>query len=364
MPENTVRTSNFKLKDSDPLCLGEELAEMYPFDPAVQDWVDDMDRKVKRIIESNGWALPHDAEVYSYSGAQESAGLDGSNVVCEPARKWWVDAVGQEFGTWAEKLPDPRCLEAVYNPEEGYKVNSLLVIGEAMAALMRHHPLAVATRQRAAMQNRVVEQALEQCESGHASIINLGCGTDTSIFRTIAQFQEANPESSKPDIEVDLVDISGTALRRSVELAGGTSAEVKLHQKKLNILDRSSYLEFCKEKEGTANVVAATGFTEYVGGSAELVLGEEGNTTTLEDFISGGFQMLKPGGKLIISQALIDSPLKETLFAGLGWSAFTCREVNEFCASIGNTGIDLDNVEVTITRPRLHAIFTITKPKI
>jgi SAM-dependent methyltransferase len=362
-----VSAEKFLVEPSDPLCLGDELASTYPFTEEDKRWVEAMDIEVSGIMDTEGWALPKDLTVYSYQGEQESAGLDGSLAVCEPARNWWVSQVGEEFGVWASNLPDPRCLEAVYNPSEGYEVNSLMTVREGMARLMRYHPLAIATRQRAALQNREVREALER--DSNASMLNLGCGTDATIYSEVEKILgDRNDNKHVDDIKpsVGLVDISGKALSRSQALAGEVLGEhvdeLAIETTKLNMLHLPDFKEFCERNEGLHDLVTATGFTEYVGGSAETLLGGD-EVTSLEEFLKGSYRMLKPGGRLVVSQALIDSPHKNTLFGALGWSAFVCRDIEGFTDSVVGAGIDTSTARVILTDPHLHAIFVIEKPE-
>ena len=109
------------------------------------------------------------------------------------------------------------------------------------------------------------------------------------------------------------------------------------------------------DEEGTRPmIVDAMGVFEYTGSRL---------TVDSSEFLAALYDILAPGGRLLIGQMRSDRPNPDFTLGVVAWPYIELRNPNEFMAVVRDAGIPPDRAELFLPTDGVNSILAIDKPR-
>lgn len=280
------------------------------------------------------------------------------------------------FTNWLETIPSVTALEPLYDPEiSELSRGENREIGPELREWFRSGLDAVEIRQRAkVVQECILSHFMDELPVGPA-ILSLACGAGQPILEIMQRLRNEGIETKQT-----YVDLSGDALALVERYAERYDQSDLISLVRANILQknlRDDVSRKLQKKHETMvfpeegyDVVEAVGFAEYVrreniggGGEYSGVFSKDGTTgevVGLETLIKNMYDLVRPGGRLIVANMLKDRPREKFLLGAVQWPNIEPRSTGEMIDVFRDAGIS-EGVECIKTNGGAYAVYSLQK---
>lgn len=248
---------------------------------------------------------------------------------------------------WRRAIPGAEALLPLY--EIGTHLPDGTPVDAQAADLFQFSADARGIRSRAAAMTWIVENYVA-AQPGDAPInwLSLACGAAVPAFRTVRDLQADGRE-----VRVTLIDQDAQAL--DLALRQAERYEIPRHSLVLhrqNVLHRSRLL----------NTLHPTRFQIAEGlGIFEYFVNDARRRTGAQAFLQLAYEVLEPGGLLVISNMLSTHPQLPFTLVAIQWPYIWPRSVEEISQIVREAGIPDDEVQIYLPNDGVYAVVAITK---
>lgn len=249
---------------------------------------------------------------------------------------------------WRQAIPGAEALIPLY--EVGSHLPDGTPIDEEASELFKFAADSRGIRSRAATMTWVIERHIaDYYQTGTLKWLSLACGAAIPTFRTVRELQAAGR-----DVQVTLIDQDAQAL----ELALNQSEvhEVPRHSLVLhrqNVLHKSRLHQTLDPK--LFQITEGLGIFEYF-------VNDVRKRTGAQAFIQVAYELLEPGGQLVLSNMLDTHPQLEFTMIAIQWPYIYPRSVREIIQIIREAGIPDEEVQIFLPTDGVYAVVSINKP--
>lgn len=251
---------------------------------------------------------------------------------------------------WIESAPSAKALTPMYYPFETRLVGDALADGEFNGAEIDENSHnfflngldAIAIRTRA----RLLETIANNDLSGDAKKwVSLACGAAIPVFNALG--------TRTSEIHLDLVDIDPEALAFAGKLA---KKRELIEGEHYDLIESDLDSELMRGDQllnrlgvGETDLVDMMGIFEYFRPDTAALL------------LKRAYELVKPGGTIVIANMLSDRPQLDFNERGVGWPGIFPRSLKEIGEIIEDSGITSTSVDVYIPQDGVYAVVEIKK---
>ena len=282
-------------------------------------------------------------------------------------------------GDWLDTVPTAAALHPLYEPMDT-KLPNGKPLDDKIGDWFRNIADARGMRSRAKVMENLLEQEVKESDiSEPQRWLSLACGAALPVFSTMHRLQ--SQQVLLP--EVTLVDADKNALSLARNYAKHTGLENNIETKRMNILEPAGLAYERREgakgiaqaallrrrgrmPAGTFDAVDAVGIFEYLQEpdwkyTYNKVISTSKEMAGAQTFLKNAYELVKPGGLLIVGNMLDTHPQLEFTLNVIQWPHIQPRSIDEMTKIINKVGIEGD-VDVYKPDDGVYAIYGIRKP--
>lgn len=299
-----------------------------------------------------------------------TAYIDSEGNTRDKRRAWGDPVAHKEFfdelssdalKQWLSHIPSANALTILSDPQSLETVTGrngkVTVDADEMAKLwLTGCTDALAIRNRgtvmAELVNAYVDEATKKGEidKSHAlKWMSVACGTALPAMKAALK-AGINPEML-------LVDIDESALESTQKLGEEIGYKGTLEQHKTNIFspeDMAELRTFLGDNGGRPRIIDLMGIFEYTG---------EHTGIDPATFLRSNYDMLHPGGRLVLGQMRDDRPNPDFTMGVVGWPFIVMRSPSEVMQVIKEAGIPLESAKLYVPEDGVYTVCAIDKPE-
>lgn len=301
------------------------------------------------------------------------------DLVGNPATRMFVSEF-PDMGKWMSMVPTAAALHPLYAPEERKFANGE-EYDEHTAAWFKNVADARGIRSRAKIMQDVLIDHVRDTDGTAQQWLSLASGAAQPMFATLNQIAQ---EGEYPLPFVTLADKDKSALGLAKGYATGHGLESQIDTRNLNVLARRG-LSYSRG-EGVAGTVGAAvmrargklleesydavdavGIFEYLNRpdwkyTYDKVVKTSTKLAGAETFLKNAYQLVKPGGTLVIGNMLDTHPQLEFTLNVIQWPHIQPRSIDEMIDIAKSVGIE-GEIDVYIPEDGVYAIYAFRKPE-
>lgn len=251
---------------------------------------------------------------------------------------------------WASTLfPTARALYPLQRVADGGRVLPGGVIDERAQYLFTHMVDGIGLRSRARVYAEQLVTIAKESPEQELTVVSLGCGAGVPNIDATERIER---ELGKA-VDWDLYDFDTESLRFAKELVGESAV---LHSSfrygdpyDQNTVVARAYARAFALPEASVDVVDALGLWEYIPQKHAVRFAER------------AYRLVKPGGRLIVSNMLPSRPQREFNQRAVGWPGLQLRSEDDLLAILDEAGIDSRNVTMTHATDGVYVVMEIRK---
>ncbi|OYX41604.1 hypothetical protein B7Y94_04795 [Candidatus Saccharibacteria bacterium 32-49-12] len=283
-----------------------------------------------------------------------------------PATKRLIDIVdGVE--NWLELVPTAAALMPIYNPDVAQLPNGQMMTSDLREWLGNLYD-GIGIRGRGAAVTRLAaEESMRHSEP--IDMISLACGAAQPIFDALGSVRSNG--ASVP--RVKMVDLSKPILELVDEVAAQSGLGDHVETVRMNILKRDRFDESVLGY-GQSGFVEAVGIFEYLkdlGDQNEYdkVMERGSNMADAVTFLRNSYDLVKPGGMLLIGNMLDTHPQLGFTLNVVQWPHIQPRSVDQMIDIVGKSQIPVGSLDIYLPNDgdpgnAVYALYAIRKPDI
>lgn len=280
---------------------------------------------------------------------------------------------------WIDTVPTAAALHPLYEPESTYLPNGKK-LDENIGDWFKNIADARGIRGRAEVMQGLLERESHDGQEGQ-KWLSLACGAAQPVFSVL---EKLDNEGEVPLPHVTLADIDKNALSLAEGYAASHGLETQIDTKRLNVLRRQG-LAYAREP-GIAGIaksallrskgrlqpeefdaVDAVGIFEYLKRpdweyNYNGVISTKQKMAGAETFLQNSYELVKPGGILIVGNMLDTHPQLGFTLNVIQWPHIQPRSVEDMVDIINKVGLE---GEVDVYKPSdgVYALYSIRKPE-
>ncbi len=184
--------------------------------------------------------------------------------------------------------------------------------------------------------------------SGGVKWLSVACGTVLPAMQALV--------AAGLPADLMLIDWDEKSLAMAEELATELGVQGTTTTQRINIFDHAAMAELSAtllSQSRSPALIEMMGIFEYTGEN----LGVDPST-----FLASAWDLLQPGGTLILGQMRSDRPLADFAMGVIQWPYIHMRSINEILQIIANAGIDTSTCRIYLPSDGIYAIVAIDKP--
>ena len=247
---------------------------------------------------------------------------------------------------WREQLvPSAIALYPLQYPDEP-RLPSGGEIDEETRGYFTYALDAIGIRTRAEIMRNIAAKYVS-ANSGRTEWVSLACGAAVPVLNAI-------PEEARDTVHVEMIDLSERALDFAGMLATDRGFEegkhfTRRHDNLLRSIVASN--ELVRELgEESAEMVDAMGIFEYF------------DDKTVVKFLEHSYQLVAPGGALVVANMLDNHPQLDFNQRGIGWPKIYPRSRQELQEIFAKANLSPENITGYVAQDGVYGVFEITKP--
>lgn len=308
-------------------------------------------------------------EMGKWERRADTAYIDSEGHTRDKRKRWGDPVAHKEFFSelnsealtqWLSHIPSANALTILSDPVTLEKVTgrdgkTTAEVDEVARLWLTACTDAQAIRNRgtvmAELVNAYVDEASRKGEvdKSHAlKWMSVACGT------ALPAMKAAQKAGIKP--EMLLVDIDKTALQSTQSLGAEIGYEGTLEQHMTNIFSSKDMAElrtYLGGNGGRPRIIDLMGIFEYTG---------EHTGIDPAEFLRSNYDMLHPGGRLILGQMRDDRPNPDFTMGVVGWPFIVMRSPAEVMQVIKDAGIPVDAAKLYVPQDGVYTVCAIDKP--
>ena len=284
------------------------------------------------------------------------------------------------FSDWLDMVPTAGALDALYHPDQVEFANGRPVDSE-LAKWLRNISDGRGIRSRGAIVTSLLENEADRYDRPMA-LLSLASGAAQPVIAASASIRE---RSLRRMPELTLVDRDQSALSLAQKYAKDANVDNSLETKNINIL-RPQGIDYSKgrvngvdvaknalrRKIGSErllresfDVVEAVGIVEYLQAedwkyTYNGVISTKKPMAGARSFMKNSFDLVKPGGLMIIGNMLDTHPQLGFTLNTIQWPHIQPRSVEQMAKLIAEAGIE-GEIDVHIPQDGVYGIYTVRK---
>lgn len=284
------------------------------------------------LVENPSWRAP-------------STGPDGLEVdnaasawvYSSPAmRQWRTHLVPRATALYVLQRPDSQHLLPGWTPVDAlcrtFVVDGLDGIGIRTRARM--------------LQDAVSDRLGAALEGGRARWVSLACGAAVPVLDVMARTGLSGAELVLVDIDDEALAFAGD-LAREAGLVEGADFSLLRRNLVSGVVARAELVE--ELGAGSATVVDALGIFEYFSDASCVRL------------LRNAWDLLEPGGVLVVANMLADRPELALNQRGLGWPSIVPRSPERLVELVRKAGLPLDRTTVSTAQDGVYAVVDVVR---
>lgn len=262
-------------------------------------------------------------------------------------REWESEKDTGAVEAWASTLfPTAKALFPMQRLEDGGRVLPDGDIDERAVFLFSHMLDGIGLRSRAKIYADILTNSVKEFADKDVSIVSLGCGAGVPNIEATVKVEKETDKT----LNWDLYDLDTEALAFAKELVEESEVEKSTFNYGRNGISSRSFARAFKLKPESVDVVDALGLWEYVGPKAAV------------KFAQRAYNIVKPGGRLVISNMLPDRPQREFNQRAVGWPSLHLRSEEDLVGIFSDAGIDISNITATHSTDGVYVVLDVKKP--
>lgn len=286
--------------------------------------------------------------------ARPRSGIDWSN----PATRELAASVGG-LAQWLRTVPTAAALDPLYRPDSACLPNGVPVHPE-VASWFRNLSDGRGIRSRGrVLEHLLARQALLTPGRPH-SWLSLACGAAQPLLAAMDQLRDVGaqlPTATLADLDQSALDLAGS-------YAAARGLADQLRPNRLNVLRPNGFGD--RLAPGSFDVVEAIGIFEYLrredGAYAyDGVVRTTRRLAGAESFLAHAYDLVRPGGLLVIGNMLTDHPQLGFTLNVVQWPHIQPRTVEDILDVIDVAGA-AGSVEIIRPADGVYALYAIHKP--
>ncbi len=265
-------------------------------------------------------------------------------------RDWNAQGNQGSMEAWAATLfPTARALYPLQRLADGGRVLPGGMIDERAQFLFTHMVDGIGLRSRARIYAQQLVEIAKNSPEDEISIVSLGSGAGVPNIDATERIEK---ELGKA-VDWDLYDTDSESLEFAKELVGEAAIVSSSFRygdpiDQYKVVRRSYGRAFGLPRE-SVDVVDAIGLWEYI------------DSENAVKFAAKAYQLVKPGGSLIVSNMLPDRPQREFNQRAVGWPGLFLRSEEDLLEIISQAGIDTASVTMTHATDGVYVVMEIKK---
>lgn len=355
------------------LGIPEELAPGAIYEVAVSDpYVEALNPELVTFVKAREDQADAHARIRREAGMWErkagTAYIDSEGNTRDKRRSWGDPVAHKEFfdelnsdalAKWLSHIPSANALTILSDPEsldvvtgrdgttaEADEVAKLWLTACTDAQAIRNRGTVMAE-----LVNGYVSDtaARGEIDKNHAlKWMSVACGT------ALPAMKAALKSGIKP--EMLLVDIDENALKSTEELGSRIGYQGTLEQHMTNIFSSKDMAElrtYLGDNGGRPRIIDLMGIFEYTG---------EHTGIDPAEFLRSNYDMLHPGGRLVLGQMRDDRPNPDFTMGVVGWPYIVMRSPSEVMQVIKDAGIPVESAKLYVPEDGVYTVCAIDKP--
>lgn len=340
-------------------------------DPFIDERFAYVNSEVDRLAKAG--AGYYDSDGMGAIGRKRTSTIDMDN----PATKELISLL-PSVADWIATVPTAAALHPLYRPDSTHLPNGA-VLDENIGDWFRNIADARGMRSRGEVMKGVLESEARDATASQ-KWLSLACGAAQPVFSVLEKLQ--NDDVALP--VVTLADLDKDALAHARTYAADNELGSQIETKRLNVLRRDG-LSYRREDSlaGAAkssllrlrgrlpaeayDAVDAVGILEYLK-RPDWKYSYKGVVTTsqkmagAEHFLQNAYELVKPGGLLIIGNMLDTHPQLDFTLNVIQWPHIQPRSTDEMTDIFNTVGIEGD-VDIYKPSDGVYALYGIRKPE-
>ena len=244
---------------------------------------------------------------------------------------------------WQKDILKAKALYPLQKPHDAQRVLPDGVDDYAMAVFMFAMD-SIGIRSRAAIMKQVGLESMSKIDDPNIHVLSLGTGAAVPLIDVVSSMRDDLGKS----VKMDVCDVS----QESLDLADELMREANIPPEDVDAYTGSFIrkLHEMKKSGKRVNMVEALGLFEYL------------KDKDASNLIEKSYDLLEPGGVIVVSNMLSDRPQLEFNQYAVGWPYVLPRSEAELVQLALDAGIDPSEITITIAEDGVYAVMEIRKP--
>ena len=269
--------------------------------------------------------------------------------------KGFFNALGSEaLADWRELVPTASALRYLSDPTMNTltdRAGEVHPIDDTAHKWMSLSTDAVGIRARGTVLSELVKAYVQDHDLGeNVNWMSVACGT------ALPTIQGALAAGIDHKTSLLLVDPDKNAMSSTVEIADELGFQGEIQQERMNVFKPEKVADL-KERliaEGKRpKLVDIMGILEYTG---------ENLGVDSVEFLKMYYDILEPGGRLLLGQMREDRPRLDFTMGVVGWPYVQTRTINDLMGLLKEAGIPLDKAQVYLPKDGVYTVCCVDKP--
>ena len=283
-----------------------------------------------------------------------------------PATQRLIDIV-EGVENWLDLVPTAAALMPIYNPDVARLPNGHMMTKDLREWLGNLYD-GIGIRSRGAtVTSLAAEESMRHSQP--INMISLACGAAQPIFDALESIKSEG--ASMP--RVKMVDLSKPILELVDGVATDSGLKDHVETVRMNILKRDSFDESVLGYE-QSDFVEAVGIFEYLKDTGDQneydkVMERGSNMADAVTFLRNSYELVKPGGMLLIGNMLDTHPQLGFTLNVVQWPHIQPRSVDQMIDIVGKSQIPVGSLDIYLPNDgdpgnAVYALYAIRKPDI